>query len=81
MTHFNIAAIGEMGIGNTTAASALMARLTGLPLSVCIGGGAGLDDSGLARKRCVIEAALALHLGVCHPLWAHSPHWAASRSR
>ena len=66
----NAIAFGEMGIGNTTAASALMARLTGLPLGVCIGRGAGLDDSGLARKRRVIEAALALHVGACHPLGA-----------
>lgn len=64
----NAIAFGEMGIGNTTAASALMAHLTGLPLSVCIGRGTGVDDHGLARKHTVIEAALALHVGARHPL-------------
>ena len=64
----NLIAFGEMGIGNTTAASALMARLTGLPLDACVGRGAGLDDRGLARKRAVIEAALALHAGARQPL-------------
>ena len=64
----NVIAFGEMGIGNTSAASALMARLTGLPLELCIGRGTGLDDSGLARKRAVIEAALARHAGARGPL-------------
>ena len=64
----NVIAFGEMGIGNTSAASALMARLTGLPLALCIGRGTGLDDSGLARKRAVIEAALALHADARGPL-------------
>ena len=66
----NLIAFGEMGIGNTTAASALMARLTGLPLDACVGRGTGLDDSGLARKRAVIEAALALHADARTPLAA-----------
>ncbi len=64
----NLIAFGEMGIGNTSAASALMVRLTGLPLELCLGRGTGLDDSGLARKRAVIEAALALHAGAREPL-------------
>ncbi len=69
-TGCNAIAFGEMGIGNTTAASALMAHLTGLAPEVCIGRGTGLDDSGLARKRAVIEAALALHAGAHAPLEA-----------
>lgn len=64
----NAIAFGEMGIGNTTAASALMARLTGLPLGTCVGRGTGLNDSGVARKRAVIEAALALHAGTRTPM-------------
>lgn len=67
-TGTNVIAFGEMGIGNTSAASALMTRLTGLPLGSCIGRGTGLDDSGLARKREVIESALALHAGARAPL-------------
>jgi nicotinate-nucleotide--dimethylbenzimidazole phosphoribosyltransferase len=54
-------AIGEMGIGNTTAASALTAVLTGMAPSSVIGPGAGADDGCMARKRSAIERALALH--------------------
>ncbi|MCS7101720.1 MAG: nicotinate-nucleotide--dimethylbenzimidazole phosphoribosyltransferase [Burkholderiaceae bacterium] len=57
----NALLLGEMGIGNTTAAAALMAKLTGLPPAQCVGRGTGLDDAGLARKRAVVEQALARH--------------------
>jgi nicotinate-nucleotide--dimethylbenzimidazole phosphoribosyltransferase len=53
--------IGEMGIGNTTAASALTAVLTGLPAASVTGVGTGADDACLLRKRSAIERALALH--------------------
>lgn len=53
--------LGDMGIGNTTAASALVAALTGRPVDAVVGRGTGLDDVGLARKRAVLERALALH--------------------
>jgi nicotinate-nucleotide--dimethylbenzimidazole phosphoribosyltransferase len=54
-------AIGEMGIGNTTVASALCAALTGCdPGSVC-GRGTGSDDAGLLRKVDAVKRALALH--------------------
>jgi nicotinate-nucleotide--dimethylbenzimidazole phosphoribosyltransferase len=56
--------IGEMGIGNTTAASALTAALTGLPASSVTGVGTGADDACLRRKHSAIERALALH-GPC----------------
>ncbi len=56
-----IAGLGEMGIGNTTAASALVAVFTGLAPAECIGTGAGVDAAGLARKQSVVERALALH--------------------
>lgn len=52
---------GEMGIGNTTAASAIAAALTGEPVENVIGRGTGVDDESLARKRRAIERALALH--------------------
>ncbi len=54
--------IGEMGIGNTTAAGALTAVLTGLPASSVTGVGTGADDACLLRKRSAIERALALHV-------------------
>ena len=51
--------VGEMGIANTTASSALLAVLTGRPVAELVGRGTGIDDVGLARKRAVIEAAIA----------------------
>jgi len=54
-------ATGDMGIGNTTAASAITAALTGLPASEVTGRGTGLDDDGWRRKVALIESALALH--------------------
>jgi len=53
--------LGEMRIGNTTAASAVTAALTGLPPSRVTGPGTGLDEAGRRRKVEVIERALALH--------------------
>lgn len=58
---FHAVAIGEMGIANTTSAAALFAALSGLPVEDCVGRGTGIDDRTLARKRAVVEAALALH--------------------
>ena len=54
---------GEMGIGNTTAAAALVAAFTGRPASEVTGRGTGVDDAGLARKTAVVERALARHAG------------------
>jgi nicotinate-nucleotide--dimethylbenzimidazole phosphoribosyltransferase len=52
-------ALGDMGIGNTTAAAALHARLLGVdPARVC-GPGTGLDADGVRRKVSVVERALA----------------------
>jgi nicotinate-nucleotide--dimethylbenzimidazole phosphoribosyltransferase len=47
---------GEMGIGNTAAASLITHYLTGTPLNECIGRGTGLDDPGLAHKRNLLAA-------------------------
>src|SRR5581483_11231576 len=54
---------GEMGIGNTTPAAALVAAFTGRPAAEVTGRGTGVDDAGLARKTAVVEAALARHAG------------------
>lgn len=51
--------LGEMGIGNTTAASAVTAALTGLSPSVVTGRGTGADDQTFACKIHAIERALA----------------------
>jgi len=53
--------LGEMGIGNTTAGAAMAAGLFGGGGARWAGRGTGLDDAGLARKRAVIDTALARH--------------------
>jgi nicotinate-nucleotide--dimethylbenzimidazole phosphoribosyltransferase len=58
--------LGEMGIGNTTAAAAIAAALFGGGGVRWAGRGTGIDDEGLARKRVVIDRALARHAGVLH---------------
>lgn len=64
----NALLLGEMGIGNTSSASLLMARLTGQPLTDCVGRGTGLDRSGLERKLAVLQEALQRHADVREPL-------------
>ncbi|HEU4734836.1 MAG TPA: nicotinate-nucleotide--dimethylbenzimidazole phosphoribosyltransferase [Kofleriaceae bacterium] len=51
--------LGEMGIANTTAASALTAALTGAEPEAVTGRGTGIDDAAIARKRQVVRAAIA----------------------
>lgn len=63
----NILAFGEMGIGNTTAAAAIMAALCTLPPSYCAGRGTGLDDAGVQHKIAVIEQALQRHASAQSP--------------
>lgn len=58
---FDAVGVGEMGIGNTTCAAALLCAFSGLPPAEVVGRGTGVDDEGLARKRHVIESALAVH--------------------
>jgi nicotinate-nucleotide--dimethylbenzimidazole phosphoribosyltransferase len=52
---------GEMGIGNTTSASAIYAALLGLSPEAVVGAGTGVDAKGIQRKQQVIATALALH--------------------
>ena len=53
--------LGEMGIGNTTAAAALAAALCGGDGAAWVGPGTGVDRDGLARKAAAVDAALARH--------------------
>jgi nicotinate-nucleotide--dimethylbenzimidazole phosphoribosyltransferase len=53
-----VVALGEMGIGNSTAAAALTCALTGAAPAEACGRGTGLDDEGLARKVDVVTRAL-----------------------
>lgn len=59
---------GEMGIGNTTAAAAIMHKLTGVPLEQCVGAGTGLSSDGIRRKQQVIAAAVQKHGEADDPL-------------
>ncbi|KAL4420502.1 hypothetical protein ABPG75_010158 [Micractinium tetrahymenae] len=51
--------IGELGIGNTTAAAAVLAAVTGLPPEEVCGRGTGVDDAGLRLKCATVAAVLA----------------------
>jgi nicotinate-nucleotide--dimethylbenzimidazole phosphoribosyltransferase len=53
---------GEMGIANTTAATALACAALGGPVDALVGPGTGLDPGGVAHKAAVIQRALTLHL-------------------
>ena len=64
----NALLLGEMGIGNTSVASLLLARLCGVSLEDCTGAGTGLDAGGVARKRAVLTQALAANEGAVNPL-------------
>lgn len=57
----DLIALGEMGIGNSTAAAALCARSFGGAAAEWTGPGTGLDVAGVAHKAAVIERALAFH--------------------
>ncbi len=58
---YGLVATGEMGIGNTTTATAMACAFLGLPPAQLVGRGAGLSNEGLQRKRAVVERALAIH--------------------
>jgi len=64
----NAVLLGEMGIGNTSSAALLLARLAGHPIEACVGRGTGLDDAQLQRKTEVLAQVLALHREVKEPL-------------
>lgn len=64
----NVVLLGEMGIGNTSVASMLLARLAGLPIADCTGAGTGLDDAAVLRKAAILGEVLALHAQAVAPL-------------
>ena len=66
----NVVLLGEMGIGNTSSAALLLARLTGADIDTCVGRGTGLDDAGLERKRTVLRAVMQRHEGATTPIAA-----------
>ncbi|HTU46168.1 MAG TPA: nicotinate-nucleotide--dimethylbenzimidazole phosphoribosyltransferase [Bryobacteraceae bacterium] len=61
MTGCDLLGFGEMGIGNTTSASAITAALTHEAIDAVIGPGTGADEACMARKRAAIRRGLSLH--------------------
>lgn len=57
----DLIATGDMGIGNTTPSSAIVAVMTGLPVAKVTGRGTGLDDGGLTHKVMMIEQAITVN--------------------
>jgi len=53
--------LGEMGIGNSTAAAALCARSLGGDAAFWVGPGTGVDRAGMERKAAMVDAAIARH--------------------
>ena len=66
----NTLLLGEMGIGNTSVASLLLARLANLPIAACTGAGTGLDAASIARKCAVLQQALEANPDATEPLAA-----------
>jgi len=64
----NVVGFGEMGIGNTAAASLITHFLAGIPLEDCVGRGTGLDDAGVSRKLTLLQQAADLYRGDYTPL-------------
>ncbi|MBS0499559.1 MAG: nicotinate-nucleotide--dimethylbenzimidazole phosphoribosyltransferase [Burkholderiaceae bacterium] len=64
----NALLLGEMGIGNTSAASLLTARLGGIDVAEVTGAGTGLDAAGIARKTALLREALAANADAVQPL-------------
>ena len=61
--------LGEMGIGNTTAAAAVVAAISGGDTTPWVGRGTGVDDEGLARKRDAVRMAVERSLALAWSRW------------
>jgi len=58
---YDLIGTGEIGIGNTTASSAVLYAFTGAPIERVVGRGAGLTDEAFERKKAVVKQAIHLH--------------------
>jgi len=67
-TGCNIIGFGEMGIGNTTSASALMHIFTGIDLQECVGKGTGIDADSIRHKTNIIRKAITNNGNLDTPL-------------
>ncbi len=63
----NVSAFGEMGIGNTSAASAVLAAILGRSVEETCGRGTGIDDDAFERKKSLIAAAFERHQATQSP--------------
>lgn len=64
----NVIGFGEMGISNTSSAALIMHRITGIPLTECVGRGTGLDDKGLLNKLSILQRVANHHPQDHNPL-------------
>ena len=60
-TGYNLFALGEMGIGNTTTSSAVLKIMTDIPLDEIVGRGSGINDKTLIHKKNVIKDSIKLN--------------------
>lgn len=60
--------LGELGIGNTTAAAAIAAAFAGGEAAVWVGRGTGVDDEGLERKKTAVQESVRRIAGIVDPL-------------
>lgn len=67
-TGCNIIGFGEMGIGNTTSASALMHIFTGIDLQECVGKGTGINIDSIGHKTNIISKAITINQNLDTPL-------------
>lgn len=58
---YNLFATGDLGIGNTTPSSAIVAFLTDSPVDMVVGRGTGITDEGLIKKQNAIRKALEVN--------------------
>ncbi|MEM8917449.1 MAG: nicotinate-nucleotide--dimethylbenzimidazole phosphoribosyltransferase [Pseudomonadota bacterium] len=65
----NIVCLGEMGIANTSSATLLAHKLSGIAIAELVGRGTGIDDNGLRHKQGVLERAAA-RVGLLTPIEA-----------
>jgi nicotinate-nucleotide--dimethylbenzimidazole phosphoribosyltransferase len=64
----NVIALGDVGVGNTSCATLLLARLCGVPLVDACGAGSGLDEAQMKIKLEVLQKALVRHRQATEPL-------------
>ncbi len=68
----NALLLGEMGIGNTSAAAMLLARLAQIDIAQCTGAGTGLDQEAVLRKAGILREVMLRHTSAITPLGALS---------